>query len=76
MINCCQRLLSNSTCAATAWDARTCSHSAAHGEFETLQWAREHGCPWDAGTCASAAAGGYLEILKWARERDCPWNER
>jgi hypothetical protein len=40
------------------------------GHLETLQWARENGCPWNEWTCSFAAEGGHLEVAEvGARER-------
>lgn len=59
-----------------AWDAGTCAKIAQHGDVQTLQWARDHGCEWHDGTCQAAAQGGNLLVLKWARANGCEWTER
>ena len=55
--------------------AVVCKNAAEGRHLETLQWARENGCPWDARTCAWAAWRGHLEALQWARANKCPWDE-
>ncbi|CAM9976802.1 unnamed protein product, partial [Scytosiphon promiscuus] len=51
-----------------------CKALALHGSLETLQYARERGCPWNEFTCCLAAARGHLRILQWLRENGCPWD--
>ncbi|KAL6069907.1 Ankyrin repeat [Balamuthia mandrillaris] len=65
-------------------DVEVCSHSAAKGDLDMLQWARAVSCPWDWSAClVSAAEHGHLEVLEWARkqmlererETPCYWHE-
>ena len=46
--------------------------AARQGYLETLQWARENGCPWDEETTSIAAQCHQLDVLCWAIENGCP----
>jgi hypothetical protein len=50
--------------------------AAKGGRLQTLQWAREQGCPWDRNVSATAAEGGHLAVLQWLRQLGCPWDHR
>ena len=47
--------------------------AAKGGCLQTLQWAREQGCPWDRSVSDAAAEGGHLAVLQWLRQEGCPW---
>jgi hypothetical protein len=43
-----------------------CSEPAGSGDLESLQWARESGCPWHFGRVfCEALRSGYLPLLQW-----------
>jgi hypothetical protein len=43
--------------------------------METLQWAREQGCPWHELTVEWAIQNTQLETLKWVIEHGCEWDK-
>jgi hypothetical protein len=47
--------------------------AAKGGCLQTLQWAREQGCPSDDSVGEGAAEGGHLAVLQWLRQEGCPW---
>lgn len=69
----CSRLNWARDCDLNVWDD-PCSHAAATGRLDVLQYAislgffRE-GMP----VCEEAARGGHLEVLKWCRANGYPW---
>ncbi len=56
------------------WSPDVCEHAAESGNFETLKYAREHGCPWNELTALSAAYNDRYECFSYALENDCPFN--
>jgi hypothetical protein len=67
-MDCFQKFVSNSTCAATPWTVDTCCEAARFGHLEVMKWAREQGCPWDRReTCNDALEGGDEETFRWMR---------
>jgi hypothetical protein len=49
-----------------AWNDAACDRAAERGQFDTLRWLREHGCPWYVSTvCINAACYGSTDILDY-----------
>jgi len=48
-----------------------CSAAAEGGQFETLKWAREHGCGWNYRTFNMIATNGSREMFEWACQNGC-----
>jgi hypothetical protein len=48
--------------------------AAKGGRLQTVQWAREQGCPLGYSVSEAAAGGGHLAVLQWLTQEGCPWD--
>lgn len=49
--------------------------AALGGQFNSLEWLRQHGYEWTCDTCVSTGISGDLEVLQWLIQEGCPLNE-
>jgi len=56
------------------WHIDACKMAAIYGDFDSLKFMHEHGCPWNASRMAEYAANN-LRCLKYVHENGCPLTE-